>query len=282
MTTAVINAPKLTCIEAYGFMTCASFSLIAPQFETVYAPTFYQSTLVYADFPNLKTIIKETPFFQPFIYGYCPKILNLQSLEQCENIILTNAAFDTQYLNAPKFTGTLAHNDSENNFNYLKYCNITKETAKKSGVEYYNVTDVGGSIRVTDAGLRFGYSYNEEQTEEVEEYGFVYAAGDVDPYTLYVEDVDNKSVYKLVANNRITHEDNVTTFNLVFIDIPQTAYDSQVSARAYVKVDGNYYYSDKLCYSFNDVATSVLADEEIDENTKDALEICIKTERQDQ
>lgn len=51
----------------------------------------------------------------------------------------------------------------------------------------------------------------------------------------------------------------------------KTAYESQISARTYVKIDGMYFYSDKLCYSFNDIANAVLADGEIDQNTKDKL-----------
>lgn len=264
-----IDAPELKQIEDRGFRNSSAFDLVAPKLEAFYGTAFDQSDILYADFPNLKISEKSIPFYQCVFDQCCPSIINLPNLESSEMALVTGG-FKAQVVNLPKFTGTIVEKEADRVRNVL-YCNITKESAALSNFEYYNVTDVGGSIRVTDAGLRFGYSYNEEQTEEVEEYGFVYAAGDVDPYTLYVEDVDNKSVYKLVANNRITHEDNVTTFNLVLIDIPQTAYDSQVSARAYVKVDGIYYYSDKLCYSFNDVATAVLADDEIDQNTKDAL-----------
>ena len=130
---------------------------------------------------------------------------------------------------------------------------------------------MGGSIRVTDAGLRFGYSFYDTQKKEVEEYGFVYAAGEQDGNDLTVEQIDGESVLQLVAYNRLTHEDETTTFNLVFTDIPQASYDTEVTARAYVKIDGRYFYSDVTTRSFNQVANAVLADDEIDQNTKNTL-----------
>jgi len=134
-----------------------------------------------------------------------------------------------------------------------------------SVIEKYTVDTLGGSIRITDAGLRFGFSFDKTQSENPEEYGFVYMYSQGDNFT-----VDTVGVKKLIANNRFDNGDNVT-FNLVFTNVPKSAYDQIVSARAYVKIDGNYYYSDTLQYSFSGVANAVLADSEIGQDIKDRI-----------
>ena len=113
------------------------------------------------------------------------------------------------------------------------------------------------------AGLRFGYQYNGERLDSIEEYGFVYDRGEKDNLT-----VDNAT--KMSANNRIDHGDFIT-FNIVFTDIPVSAYGTVISARAYIKIGGEYFYSDTVKGSFNSVAEKVLADDEIDEKTKEVL-----------
>lgn len=134
-----------------------------------------------------------------------------------------------------------------------------------SVIEKYTVNALGGSIRVTDAGLRFGFSFDKTQSVNPEEYGFVYMYSQADNFT-----ADTVGVKKLTANNKLDNGDNVT-FNLVFTNIPKSAYDQIVSARAYVKIDGNYYYSDTLQYSFSSVANAVLADSEIGQDIKDRI-----------
>lgn len=133
---------------------------------------------------------------------------------------------------------------------------------------------LGASIRVSDAGLRFGFSYNEiqnyigTQDVEIEEYGFIYAYSET--YDLNIDSVGTNGIKQKVASNKINNGD-YTTFNLVFTNIPSSAFDSVVSVRAYVKINGVYYYSDVLQRSFRTVADAVLADNEIDEQTKNAV-----------
>jgi len=133
----------------------------------------------------------------------------------------------------------------------------------------YCVEARGGSIRVTDAGLRFGFAYNENQGASVEKYGFVFTNGESSEYALIA---GGESVFEMTANNRITHENNVTTFNLVFTDIPKASYNQAVSARAYVVINGVYYYSDVLTYSFADVAQMVLNDNDISADIKNKIQ----------
>lgn len=264
----LINAPILKCIQKNGFYTCSFFSIEAPKLETLYSSSFCNSNLKAAVFPSLKSVEKHGIATRSPFYGYSIKVLDMPNFENCAANTLLYNCNQVQYINLPSFNGNLS---SSSTYKFLTYYNVSKETAELSGLDYYNVGALGGSIRVTDAGLRFGFSFDESQTEKVEEYGFIYTLGDVNSTDLYVENAGQNNVYKLVANNRITHENNTTTFNLVFTDIPKSAYDSQISVRAYVKTEGMYFYSNKLCYSFSDIAAAVLADDEIDQNTKNAV-----------
>ena len=59
--------------------------------------------------------------------------------------------------------------------------------------------------------------------------------------------------------NRIRKADNiningtVSTYGAVLTDIPETYYDYKLSARAYVNIDGMYFYSPVTTTSLNDV-----------------------------
>lgn len=260
----LINAPELDYIKTNGFYVCDFFVLNAPDITTLYSRAFYNSGLYYANFPYLKQILKNginhnAPFYQ------CNNmmILDLPILDYCESTTLTYGCNHLQQINLPLFFEAISNNST---YEYLQHYNITKETAELSGIDYYDVKALGGSIRVTDAGLRFGFSYDESQGN-VEEYGFVYANGEVNNFA-----AGTQGVIKMTANNRITHADNSTSFNLVFIQIPETAFNSIISVRAYVKIDGAYFYSDIIHHSFHSVADAVLNDDTIDSNTKNAVQ----------
>ncbi len=144
--------------------------------------------------------------------------------------------------------------------------NLFEDTTK---APIYPVDACGGSIRVNKTpGLRFGFSYDKTQldgTENIEEYGFLYSYSKTDDLTLGAS-----GVKQTVANNRIDHGDHIT-YNLVFTSIPKLAFEQEVSARAYIKIDGEYFYSDILHRSFTGVANSVLADSEMDQTIKDRI-----------
>ena len=128
---------------------------------------------------------------------------------------------------------------------------------------------LGGSIRLSDSGLRFGFNWDNStdfqaaHDEDNIEYGFVYVYERTDDLTV-------KNGKKRVAEKR-TDKDGKTSFNLVFTDIPKENYNTEISARAYVYIDGVYFYSDILTRSFSDVAKAVLEDPDIDQSTKDQL-----------
>ncbi len=153
-----------------------------------------------------------------------------------------------------------------NVFASLAMVNLYEDTTKGPS---YSVDALGGSIRVNGtSGLRFGFSYDKTQldgTENIEEYGFLYSLSQTDDLTFGASGVN-----RVIAKNRIDHGDYIT-YNLVFTNIPKSIFEQVLSARAYIKIDGEYYYSDILRRSFTGVANSVLADSEIEQTVKDRI-----------
>lgn len=135
-----------------------------------------------------------------------------------------------------------------------------------------NVNDKGRSICTYYSGLRFGFEWNEipeiEKLASNIEYGFIYSQKGIEDLT--IDTVDDKNVRKEVANRRVT-DNGCTTFNLVFADIPNSYIDKTLSARAYVCIDGMYFYSNVSTGSYTEVANLVLNDNEVDINTKNAI-----------
>lgn len=123
----------------------------------------------------------------------------------------------------------------------------------------------GAQIRATDSGMRFGFNWS--RIDELEnlannvEYGFVLNYGDTD-----MLDIDNAQ--RKIKAEKTLKDDNKTSFNLVIKDVPVNQRDTVVSVRAYVNVDGWYFYSPIVKRSYNQVATAVLGDEEVDDTVK--------------
>ncbi len=140
----------------------------------------------------------------------------------------------------------------------------------------------GGQIRTRDSGLRFGFIFDEKtlgfDISEYEnlypkiskEYGFVYTYDEVSES----EQEANTQVrngadgtYTLEATKRNV-EGSVSHYNAVFTGIPASHYDNRISARAYICIDGMYFYSPVTTRSFNDVANAIVNDDTMDQNTR--------------
>lgn len=266
----IILPESVKQIDYYAFVNCPNLKeVIAPGVETCGMYAFYDCTnLVNVEMSNLT--VANTGMFK-----------NCTSLETAKLGILTeidnHAFYGCENLKLVKTTD----NDISFAVNTFKDCNsLTIYTPENSSMETFakensipllgDVTANGGSIRITDAGLRFGYQYNGKENKNIEEYGFVYNSGETDDLS-----VDNS--LKLVANNRINHG-KYTTYNLVFTDVPYTdkAFNQMISAKAYIKIGGEYFYSDVVQHSYNTVANAVLNDDTIDSNTKDAVQNILK------
>jgi hypothetical protein len=170
------------------------------------------------------------------------------------------------------FTVSYKYQMKKYNPNLKTYFEITSSdditinvvSASEPEVEY-STTAVGGSIKVpttvdSSVGLRFGFK-TDVKAELVEERGFLFAAGSLDEIN-----ESTQNVKKLEAANYIVHnegtEDEYTTFNLVFVNIPKANYESNITACSYVVVDGKTYYSEAKTYNFKAIADKVIATED--------------------
>lgn len=144
----------------------------------------------------------------------------------------------------------------------------------------------GGQIRTRDNGLRFGFEFDEtvidfdfKKYAENIDYGFVYT------FDSYENKNDFQKNYYLRANrnnvfvksaNKRNVEGTVSTYNAVFTGITKDHYNNEITARAYVCIDGMYFYSPVTTRSFSQVANAVIADDEIDQNTKNEVKQLLK------
>lgn len=253
-------------IDRYAFAHCPNLKeVIAPGVEVCGMYAFSDcKNLINVEMPNLT--IANTGMFKNCTSLETAKLGTLTEIDNhafygCENLKLVKTTKDNISFAVNTFKDC-------NNLTVYTPTGSTMETyAKENKIPLLGtVTKNGGSIRVTDAGLRFGYKYEGEYNPNIEEYGFVYNSGVTNDLT-----VDN--ALKLIANNRIDHGNN-TTYNLVFTNVPYTdkAFNQMISAKAYIKIGGEYFYSDVVQHSYNTVADAVLKDDKIDNNTKDAVQ----------
>lgn len=124
-------------------------------------------------------------------------------------------------------------------------------------------TSKGEQIRTRDNGLRFGFELNENNigfdfkkyAEDID-YGFVYTFDSYEGKNDFQKNLalraDKNNVYVKTADKR-NIDGTVSTYNAVFTGIPEKYSDYKISARAYVCIDGMYFYSPVETKSINDV-----------------------------
>lgn len=277
-----IYAPKLKTIPAFGADEVGKYELsqgVVPALEFIYIPKAMAplpgvvSELHLKEFLNLKFI-------------FAPELVDLGvstelpakddfTLFLSEKFQVSPLGVNGKYtVVAPK--GSYAESwatDKNAYYNFPDGLNfVPSDYRDESTEEPANVTDLGRSICSSVAGLRFGFTWN--NLDEIEnlathiEYGFIYSQKGVED--LSVETVDGVNVRQTEAVNRVDNGEN-TSFNLVISNIPNAYIDREITARAYVCIDGMYFYSNIQRGSFSEVANLVLADDEIDQNTKNAV-----------
>ena len=126
---------------------------------------------------------------------------------------------------------------------------------------------MGGQIRPRDNGLRFGFSFDENSIgfdfakyADTVEYGFVYTYASFEGkddfqinYSLRAN--SNKDNYIKKADKR-TVDGTVSTYNAVFTGIPTEYINDKISARAYVNIDGMYFYSPVITRSYSSASNA--------------------------
>ncbi len=277
-----IYAPKLRTIPAFGADEVGKYELsqgVVPALEFIYIPKATAplpgvvSELHLKEFLNLKFI-------------FAPELVDLGvstelpakddfTLFLSEKFQVSPLGVNGKYtVVAPK--GSYAERwatDKNAYYNFPDGLNfVPSDYRDESTEEPANVTDLGRSICSSVAGLRFGFTWN--NLDEIEnlatdvEYGFIYSQKGIKD--LSVETVDGVNVRQTEAVNRVDNGGN-TSFNLVIANIPNAYIDREITARAYVCIDGMYFYSNTQKGSYREVANLVLADDEIDQNTKNAV-----------
>ena len=261
----IILPKSVKKIDKYAFAYCPNLKeVIAPGVEDcgIYAFDNCQS-LVNVEMPNLT-------YANTGVFRNCTSLTNakLGILDEIDN----HAFFGCKNLKLIKTS------DADISFaiNTFKDCNrLTVLAPNGSSMENYakenninllgTVKKNGGSIRITDAGMRFGFQYDGQDNKNIEEYGFVYASGEVD-------DLSVENGTKFIAKNKVSHGD-YTTYNLVFTEVPYTskAFNQKISAKGYIKIGGEYFYSDTVTHSYMTIADAVLKDSDFAESTKNSL-----------
>ena len=276
-----LNFPELKTIDYYKGQKGAFSQMdglkefIAPKLQNLVDETFnFINTLKLVYIPNVIEIGSGVFGCTSLETIYAPNLTMTKSLPNSNNtnIYLSNSCTElpiTEYkYNIIAPTGSYAEQYAKENGHTF----IPSDSRNESIENPSNVTDLGRSICTSVAGLRFGFTW--DNIDEIEslasdiEYGFIYSQKGTG--NLSIDTVDNTKVKKIVANNRIDNGDT-TSFNLVISNIPKSYYDREITARAYVCIDGMYFYSNMLKGSFDEVANLVLADDEIDLNTKNAV-----------
>ena len=283
-----INLPECTKVGASAFEGSAAQEIVLKKTTKLGAKAFYNCT-------NLETIYIP----QATSFGGCSGCTNLKTVfaPMSKSIVtdipsnttiyctgrMTGITFPQEYSDykctivSPEYTPGLA---IANSYGYAdSYTHISSDKIAQSR---------GGQIRTRDNGLRFGFAFDEKSIgfdfkkyAQSIDYGFVYTFESLDDKNAFqINDYlrENNSKVFVKSSERRNVEGTISTYNAVFTNIPESHFDDKISARAYVCIDGMYFYSPVMTRSFSDVATAVLADDEIDQNIRDEVNALINGE----
>ena len=147
---------------------------------------------------------------------------------------------------------------------------------------------LGAQIRTRDNGLRFGFKLDDnnigfdfKKYANTVDYGFVYTYKslkdkDEDYINDFLQEFDDESSVKSATKRNVNG--TVSTYNAVFTGIPAEHINDEISARAYVNIDGMYFYSPVITRSYSSVANAVLNDDTVEQNIKDQVKLSLNKE----
>lgn len=263
----IVNLPNCTKTGENAFDSCKAEEIIMNKATSIGAQAFYNCS-------NLKTLYipNATGLANDNFNGctnikliFAPKIKSLR-LSIPSNVTiyayrLTSASLPQEYL---EYKYTIISPEYEPWMN-----NIPEKY--QSSITHIISDDIaqskGAQIRTKDNGLRFGFAFDEnsigfdfKKYAENIEYGFVYTYESLDGLNDFqINDslrVDNSAEnHKRTADKR-TVEGTVSTYNAVFTCIPKDHLTDEVSARAYVCIDGMYFYSPVITRSYSSASNA--------------------------
>lgn len=259
-----INLPECTEVGTSAFEGCTAQEIVLKKTTKLGAKAFYNCT-------NLETIYIP----QATSFGGCSGCTNLKTVfaPMAKGIVtdipsnttiyctwrMTGITFPQEYSDykctivSPEYTAGLA---VANNYGEKdKYNHTVSDRIAESK---------GAQIRTRDNGLRFGFEFDDnsigfdfKKYAQSIDYGFVYTyvsfEGENDFQindTLRVDSNKNNIVTKADKRNA---DGTISTYNAVFTDIPEKYFNYEISVRAYVCIDGMYFYSPVETSSINDV-----------------------------
>ena len=146
----------------------------------------------------------------------------------------------------------------------------------------------GAQIRTRDNGLRFGFEFDDSNVgfdfknyAKNIDYGFVYTYDSYEGKSDFQKNISlraNKNNVKVKVALKCNINGTVSTYNAVFTGIPTSHFDDKISARAYVNIDGMYFYSPVITRSYSSVANAVLNDDTVEQNIKDQVKLSLNKE----
>lgn len=262
-----MNLPKCTDIRDSAFEDCTMQKIVLNSAKNL-------GSNVFKNCKNLEMI-------------YAPKVKGFDGCSGCTNLktvfvpMATGITTDISSNATIYCSGRLTSIYFPNDYSAYKCTIVSPEytpglaIANSYGEEdrYIHVSsdeiarDMGGQIRPRDNGLRFGFSFDENSIgfdfakyADTVEYGFVYT------YASFEGKDDFQINYSLRANsNKDNHikkadkrtvDGTVSTYNAVFTGIPAEHINDEISARAYVNIDGMYYYSPVITRSYSSASSA--------------------------
>ena len=229
----------------------------------------------------------------------CDRCTNLQTIfaPMLESIIAGIPNNTTIYC-----TRFLSHVTFPDNFSEYKYTFVSpRHTSGLIVANYDGYQDrynhicsdsigesLGAQIRTRDNGLRFGFKLDDnnigfdfKKYANTVDYGFVYTYKsfndkDEDYINDFLQEFDDESSVKSATKRNVNG--TVSTYNAVFTGIPAEHINDEISARAYINIDGMYFYSPVITRSYSSVANSVLNDDTVEQNIKDQVKLSLNKE----
>ncbi len=255
-----VKLGKISCLNSGVFKDCQSL-------QTLYCPSIVDcKTYASESFENCKSL--KTLFLPK------AKSMHLDIPSDVNLYVNNELSFDYSAVGNYKYTFIAQLECGINALKDFIEKHMPNSSVFKDSGGFAN--SKGAQIRVVDSGLRFGFDWTRmdelEDYADVVEYGFVVSYSDTD--TL---DIDNAQ--KKVKASKISQNGSQTDFNLVIKNIPPKQRDLVFSVRAYVNIDGLYFYSPIAKRSFNQVAIAVINDDEVDDSVKEPLAEIIKEVR---
>lgn len=145
---------------------------------------------------------------------------------------------------------------------------------------------LGAQIRTRDNGLRFGFQMNTQKLNLFDlllsatnaEFGFVYTYDSLDGKTQEEQNqllrAGKNGVHSKIGSN-YNSSGFYFNYNAVFTGIPSNHLNDEISIRGYFCVDGMYFYSPVITRSYAEVASSVLADNSVEQEVKNNVKLSL-------